>query len=549
MANAFDGSGIERPDALDGVASAHQQGQTAERGLSLSEAMAKGRPNPLLISRLWNMHEHGAQRAEMLEGERYYHNHGDIENKKRTLIGEGGNVEEYKEGVLSNSKIRHPDFRTFVRQKVTYLMSKPFSIQCKDEALRKTLEGYFTEGVRATIRNLTKKVVCAGRAPLEVYYTKEGELRVRCLRPENVVPYWADDERKTLLAALRRWEEDVVQPDYSIKRVVRFDFYNADGVWHYVVADDGSVAVDVAMGSDGWDANFYSNVPVTDGKGNVVLTTDPTTGQPTPSTELVGSVFSRLPILFAKYNDDEMGLLNFVKSMVDAYDTDVSDIDDQLRDVPNSVKVIRGYNGENLGELVHNLRLFRAVSVQSDGGVEEVGRDLDTQAAENHLTRLRKDMYSAASCVDTTRVDNLGNQSGVAMRYIYSDLDMDCMELWMDLEEQVLKPLSKFFLYDHYARTGQTFADQNVDFVPNTDIAINETETITNIKNSVGIISEETLVANHPYVTDVTTELGRIRKEREDALSLMGGDALGLLGGTKSQPKQITSRKNGEKGN
>lgn len=535
----------EHEQALNGGAESAQIGQI---GVSLSEAIARGRPDPTLVLSLWTAFASCAQRKAMLEGREYYRNNAEIDNKKRTIVGEYGNVEEYKEGVVSNSKIKHPDFRTFVRQKITYLMSRPFTIRCDDQGLQGVLENYFTPKVRATIRELAKKTIYSGRAPIEVYYDKQGEMRVRSLDPTTVIPYWADEERSSLLAALRRWEEDVVEADGKIKRVAHFDFYNADGVWHFVTAQNGNLVVDVARGVDGWDANFYTNVPVTNNEGKAVLALDPTTNQLFQPTEVVGKNFARIPMLFSRYNDEELPLLRFVKSMVDAYDADVSMIDDELHDVPNSIKVIRGYNGESLGELVHNLRLFRAVSVQSDGGVEDVGQAMDSTAAENHLTRLRKDMYSGASCVDTTRVDNLGNQSGVAMRYIYSDLDMDCMDLWTDVEEQVLKPLAQFFLYDHYAKTGQSFSNLKMDFIANTDIAVNETETCTNLKNSVGLISEETIVANHPYVTDAKAELERLRKEREEALSLMGGDNLSLLGGVKTQPKQTTSRANGEKG-
>lgn len=537
----------EYVNAVVGTA-ANAPSEGPRRQLTLSEAMASGRPDPTLVLQLWTAFMGCQQRKDMQEGREYYRNNSAIDKKKRTIIGEYGNVEEYKEGVVSNSKIKHPDFRTFVRQKISYLMSRPFTIKCEDKGLQTVLEGYFGERVRATVRELAKRTIYSGRAPIEVYYDKQGEMRVRALEPDCVVPYWADAERSSLIAALRRWEEDVLEPDGKIKRVAHFDFYNQDGVWHYVTAQNGNVVVDVARGVDGWDANFYANVPVTDEQGKPVLALDPTTNQLVQPTDVIGKNFARVPILFARYNDEELPLLRFVKSLVDAYDLDVSELDDEIHDVPNSIKVIKGYNGESLGELVHNLRLFRAVSVQADGGVEDVGQAVDSTAAENHLTRLRKDMYSGASCVDTTRVDNLGNQSGVAMRYIYSDLDMDCMELWTDVEEQVLKPLATFFLYDHYAKTGQQFANPQVDFIANTDIAVNETETVTNLKNSVGLISEETIIANHPYVTDASAELERVRKEREEALSLMGGDNLGVLGGKATQPKQVTSRNNGEKG-
>ncbi|MGG0794653.1 phage portal protein [Brevibacillus laterosporus] len=51
----------------------------------------------------------------------------------------------------------------------------------------------------------------------------------------------------------------------------------------------------------------------------------------------------------------------------------------------------------------------------------------------------------------------------------------------------------------------------------NRDILINETDAITNAKDSVGILSDETIVANHPWTTNAQEELARRKKEREKA--------------------------------
>ena len=49
------------------------------------------------------------------------------------------------------------------------------------------------------------------------------------------------------------------------------------------------------------------------------------------------------------------------------------------------------------------------------------------------------------------------------------------------------------------------------------DVLINESEAITNCKNSVGILSDETIVKMHPWVSDPEQELERIKKEKEEA--------------------------------
>ena len=52
----------------------------------------------------------------------------------------------------------------------------------------------------------------------------------------------------------------------------------------------------------------------------------------------------------------------------------------------------------------------------------------------------------------------------------------------------------------------------------NRDILINESESIENCSKSVGILSNETIVEQHPWVTDVEVELARLRKEKDEAM-------------------------------
>ena len=44
-------------------------------------------------------------------------------------------------------------------------------------------------------------------------------------------------------------------------------------------------------------------------------------------------------------------------------------------------------------------------------------------------------------------------------------------------------------------------------------------EVINNCKNSVGILSDETIVKMHPWVTDPEQELQRIKDEKEEAMA------------------------------
>jgi hypothetical protein len=45
---------------------------------------------------------------------------------------------------------------------------------------------------------------------------------------------------------------------------------------------------------------------------------------------------------------------------------------------------------------------------------------------------------------------------------------------------------------------------------------VNTSQTITDIKNSVGIVSQKTLLTHHPYVEDVQSELDQMKLEEEE---------------------------------
>ena len=51
---------------------------------------------------------------------------------------------------------------------------------------------------------------------------------------------------------------------------------------------------------------------------------------------------------------------------------------------------------------------------------------------------------------------------------------------------------------------------------------LNEGEVIDNISKSVGIISDETLVAQHPWVDDVQAELDRLEEQKQKNMEEFG---------------------------
>ena len=67
------------------------------------------------------------------------------------------------------------------------------------------------------------------------------------------------------------------------------------------------------------------------------------------------------------------------------------------------------------------------------------------------------------------------------------------------------------------------FTERNFSVVFNTDMPVNETDVITNCKNSAGLISSKTILENHPWVKSAEEEQRRIDEEKQKASESFGG--------------------------
>lgn len=431
----------------------------------------------------WNSSQ---ARQLMLDGQRYYEGDSDILKRKRTAIGEGGELEEVKN--LANNKLVHQFVRKLTDQKTGYLLSKPLSVQTENETYKKILDNVFNKSFMKLIKNLGKDAINKGIAWAQIYYNDEGELRFKRFPSEEIIPLWKDSEHTKLDAIIRVYEVEVYE-GHTKKTVTKVEYWDTEKVLRYVEYE-GRLIPDVEAPED---EGHFSMV---DDKGNTKSFT-----------------WSKVPFVYFKYNDEEQPLIKFVKSLVDDYDRNKSDNSNNLEDLPNSIYVLKDYDGTNLGEFRRNMSLYRAVKVAGDGGVETRNLEINVEAYKTHIEQTRKDIYEFGRGVDT-QSDKFGNSpSGISLKFLYNDLDMDCNII--ETEFQASLEYLLWFINQHLINTGQgDYTNENVEFIFNRDTLINETDSINNCQNSVGIISDETIVANHPWATK--DELEKIKKQKEE---------------------------------
>jgi len=430
------------------------------------------------------------KRRWMILGDQYYRNKTKILDHKRWVIGEGGVKTEALN--LANNKLVHGHIRKLTDQKTGYLLSKPFSVQTDgpDEYVD-LLNEYFDKGYRRQLKNVGKNAITNGIGWKQIYYDEEGKLSFKVLPSHECVPLWRDNAH-TELDAFIRFYDQVVYEAKTKKTISIIEFWDLNGV---IVFSQDTLSSDGFKVSEDIKSHFTVGIKGVEQAMN----------------------WEQLPFIPYKYNEEEQPLVEMLHSLVDDYDQKVSMNSNNLDDLPNSLLVLKGYGGTDLGEARRNLSQYRMVELAIDGGLDSVSIDIDTEAYSDHMERLRKSIYEFGRGVDTQSQEFGNSPTGIALRFMYSDLDMDANTI--DTEFQASLEKEMFFINtDIYNKTGKDYSMYSVDFLFNRDIPINETEAITNVKDSVGILSEETILANHPWTTDVGEEMERKEKEQKAAM-------------------------------
>jgi len=434
------------------------------------------------------------KRRMMIDGERYYYGNHDILQRKRTVIGENGQVQEVHN--LPNNKIIDNQYAKMVDQKVNYLLGKPLTFDTDNKEYQDALKKIFNRKFQRLLRNIGEDSLNGGIAWLNPYYNERGELSFKKFAPYEVLPFWKDAEHTELELAVRIYEVEAYE---GTKEVIieKVEIYSKKGIERYILYN-GSLIPDIENPSSNY-------IVIDDGTGNKV-----------------GYNWERIPLIPFKYNHKEIPLIKKVKSLQDGINTILSDFMNNMQEDPrNTILVIKNYDGTNLGEFRQNLAQYGAVKVRSvdgvEGGVETLTVEVNADNYKAILEVFKKALIENAMGYDAKDDRLSGNPNQMNIMSMYSDVDLDANG--METEYQAAFEDLLWFVNVHLANTGVgNFDDAQVNVIFNRDMLMNESDVIENCTKSVGILSNETIVAQHPWVSDVEQELKRIRNEKQEAM-------------------------------
>lgn len=192
-------------------------------------------------------------------------------------------------------------------------------------------------------------------------------------------------------------------------------------------------------------------------------------------------------------------LFAYVEGLLGAFDRLLIHQDKTVDKNTNPLVEVKGYSGTDDGDLKYAVEKLSLVKVDGTGGVTVHSRNMDSAAIDLWARRLMTEYYEATATVGKENELSYA-QSGKAMDRLFIDMENSARELAEVLE----KALVEYF---------EVLGHSDVDITWNTDRPIDDVAIISGIQGSAGLLSEHTLLEQHPWVDDVEEELRRKQAE------------------------------------
>lgn len=426
----------------------------------------------------------------MVTGQKYYEVDNDIRNRRITKIVNGTPIEEtYK----ANNKLAHAKYHNMVDEKVAYLLAKDYSLACDDKNYVEKIKGVLGKHFQYQLSGLGYEASNKGIAWLQAYVDTDGKFKTMLIPGEQCIPVWRDRSHMELENMIRVYETTIWEYDKK-KTITNVEVWSMDGVSYYRL--DGKMLI-----AD-YNKNNDNNGPIAHYK---------------KGDEWYN--WGRVPFIAFKNNRIELPDIKFIKSLLDAYDLSRSEAANYVEEVKNLIFILKGYGGEDIGEFMKHLNEDRAIPIDDpeDGGVDTLTPQMDITALREHYEQLKRDLIEDGQSINKD-LDKFGSApSGVALKFMYSGLDLKCNALEREFKMAFENLLYFINVYLSENNLG-TYKNVDLDIIFNRDMTINEAETIENCQKSKGTISDKTIIANHPWVKDVEAEEKAMKEQQKESM-------------------------------
>lgn len=425
-----------------------------------------------------HMTGHSNYELQCKTAERYYKNETDILFSEKKKDDEGNPVRN------ADNRIPRNFHGLIVNQKAAYAFTAPplFDIgnTSSNKRITECLGDEYEKNCMELCINAANSIVAWVH-----YWESENGFEWAVVDSVQIIPIWDRSLKRKLIGVLRVYSE--IDEDNGDNYTI-YEYWNAEMCQ----------AFRKKMGET-LDAELeYCN-----------MFEDPESG------ELISEYyhdFEEVPFIPFYNNNIKTNDLKNIKPLIDVYDKVYSGFINDLDDIQELIFILSGYGGTDLDGFLQDLKKYKVIKLDEndDGktGVDTISIEIPIEARNSVLEATRKAIFEQGQGFDP-QPETFGNQSGEALKFMYSLLEMKTglMETEFQLGfARLVRAICKY-LNINCETIIQTWTRTRIK---------NDTEQAQICKDSVGIISQKTLLKNHPFVEDADAEIKQLEKEAKE---------------------------------
>ena len=359
----------------------------------------------------------------------YYEARHDIEDYQIFYINDAGEpvIDEYR----SNLKISHPFFTELVDQCAQYMLSsKETYVKSDNQALQKMLDPYFDDAFKMELNDLITHAKIEGDSYLYRYVDEDFKTRFRFADGLNVVEvpakYSSDHKDYVIYYYVDRKEKD--------KTIINIEVSDSEMIHFYEMVDS---TITKSKKQKPRPHVLYSE-----------------------NDKDYYDTFDDVPFLRLDNNKKRTSDLFVIKDIIDDYDLMACGLSNNLQDVAEGIYVVKGWDGQNLDELTHNIRVKKQVGVGEGGDLDIKTINVPYQARIVKMAEDEKNIYRFGMGFNTAQMGD-GNVTNVVIRSRYALLDLKCNKLEMQLK-RLMKKIIKIVIDEINRENDSEYSENDV---------------------------------------------------------------------------------------
>lgn len=320
--------------------------------------------------------------------------------------------------------------------------------------------------VRTEDNELLRQALIFGKAYEVCYIDEDNKQRFKVFDARQCFAIYDNTLSQNLLAVVRFYPIDV----FDLTKGWNVDIYYSDRIEHYTA---GNTLTSLRL--IGEEKHFYGQVPVT--------------------------IFT--------LNDDEDSIFDKVMTLQDAYNKLLSSEVDDFEAFCDAYLVLKGINAE--AEDIQSMKENRVLLVGDNGDVAYVNKAINDTQIENMLTNIEKQIHTISNSPDFTD-DAFGTSSGIAMKYKLLGFENTAGAIAANMTKALQKRIELICSILGMVEGEVMWRDVEISFTRNLPVDLAE---MANLVNTLkGTVSDRTLLALLPFVSDIDKELEMVEETK-----------------------------------